>query len=54
LTAVPRFFKFAAEGDLPAMVAELRDFKDDYPGRRNLEADYLERKIPRPKLKPRL
>jgi hypothetical protein len=36
------------------MVAELRDFKDFYPERRNLEANYLERRIPRPNLKPRL
>jgi Bacterial toxin homologue of phage lysozyme, C-term len=54
LTTVPRFLRFATEGDLPAMIAELRDFKDFHPERRNLEADYLERNIPRPKLKPRL
>jgi Bacterial toxin homologue of phage lysozyme, C-term len=54
LTTVPRFLKFATEANLPGMIAELRNFKDDHPERRNLEADYLERNIPRPKLKPRL
>jgi Bacterial toxin homologue of phage lysozyme, C-term len=54
LTTVPRFLKLATEANLPGIVAELRNFKDDHPERRNLEADYLERNISRPKLKPRL
>ncbi|MGH6942764.1 MAG: pesticin C-terminus-like muramidase, partial [Geminicoccaceae bacterium] len=54
LRTVPRFLKFATAGDLPAMVGELRDFNNDYPDRRNREADYLERNIPVPQLKPRL
>jgi Bacterial toxin homologue of phage lysozyme, C-term len=50
----PRFFKAATAGDIAAMLKELRSFGDPYPSRRNLEADYLERNLPRPKLKPRL
>lgn len=32
----------ATSGDWPALVDNLRDFGDDYPTRRNREADYLE------------
>lgn len=38
----PRFYKFAFAGDIPAVIDELRNFGDDYPTRRNKEADYLE------------
>lgn len=38
----PTFWKHAIAQDWPAMVAELRDFGDRYPTRRNKEADYLE------------
>jgi hypothetical protein len=50
----PRFFRAATAGNITAMLKELRGSGDPYPSRRNLEADYLERNLPRPKLKPRL
>jgi hypothetical protein len=38
----PKFFKYVTRNMWVNAVAELRDFGDDYPIRRNLEADYLE------------
>ena len=38
----PTFWRHATNQDWTAMVAELRDFGDRYPTRRNKEADYLE------------
>jgi len=40
---VPKFWTHALGQDVEAMVAELRDFGDDFPTRRNREADYLEK-----------
>jgi hypothetical protein len=38
----PTFWRYATSGDWDMVLAELRDFKDSYPTRRNKEADYLE------------
>lgn len=38
----PRFFKYATRGQWDKVVQELRNFGDDYPVRRNKEADLLE------------
>ena len=40
--AAPRFWRAAIAQDWTEVIAELRDFGDDYPRRRNKEADYLE------------
>ena len=40
--AAPRFWDAAAAQDWRSVIAELRDFGDNYPRRRNKEADYLE------------
>lgn len=42
---VPKFWKAATSLDIKATIAELRDFGDSYPTRRNKEADYLENHI---------
>ena len=39
--ACPRFWRAVVAQDWPAAVAELRDFGDAYPTRRNAEADLL-------------
>ena len=38
----PNFWKHSLKVDLPKVLAELRNFGDKYPTRRNKEADYLE------------
>lgn len=38
----PRFSQFAGKGQWDKVVKELRNFKDEYPTRRNREADYLQ------------
>lgn len=38
----PKFWGFTTSGDWGAAIDELRDFKDDYGPRRNIEADLLE------------
>lgn len=40
---VPKFWRAATTLDVKGMVAELRNFGDAYPTRRNKEADYLEK-----------
>lgn len=42
---VPKFWKHITSLDLKNAIAELRDFGDSYPTRRNKEADYLEGKL---------
>lgn len=39
----PKFWRACVANDWSSMVAELRDFGDRYPTRRNREADHLER-----------
>lgn len=39
--AAPNFWRQATTGDLVGLVANLRDFGDRYPTRRNREADFL-------------
>jgi hypothetical protein len=41
-TRTPTFWKAVAEQRWADAIAQLRDFKDNYPTRRNLEADYVE------------
>lgn len=43
-TETPKFWGYVTSGDWVGAVKELRNFKDDFPSRRNLEADYLEGK----------
>ena len=38
----PTFWRLATDDDWDGVIAELRDFGDSYPTRRNREADYLE------------
>ena len=38
----PKFIRYAADGKWNMVLEELRNFGDDYPTRRNKEADYLE------------
>lgn len=45
LKRTPNFFKEVLNDNIEGVVAELRDFGDDYSSRRNLEADYLINKI---------
>lgn len=45
--ATPRFWAAVTGGRWTDAVAELRDFGDDYPSRRNVEADLLEQAIAR-------
>lgn len=42
---VPRFAGYAAKGQWPKVMNELRNFKDEYPSRRNKEADILEQDL---------
>lgn len=39
---VPKFWSYATSHNWSNMIEELRDFGDNFPTRRNLEADYLE------------
>lgn len=41
-TKTPTFWKAVAEQRWADAIAQLRDFKDNYPTRRNLEADYVQ------------
>jgi len=43
-TETPKFWGYVTSGDWVAAAKELRNFKDDFSSRRNLEADYLEGK----------
>lgn len=43
---VPKFWARAASQDWHGVIAELRNFGDDYPSRRNREADYLATALP--------
>jgi len=42
---VPKFWAAATAGDWGSVIEELRDFGDDFPTRRNKEADYLEKEL---------
>lgn len=42
----PKFWACAIRRDASGMIAELRDFGDRYPARRNAEADYLATHLP--------
>ena len=42
---VPRFAGYAAKGQWSKVMNELRNFKDEYPTRRNREADILEQDL---------
>lgn len=42
---VPKFWKAITDLDIKLTIAELRDFGDHYPTRRNKEADYLEQNL---------
>jgi GH24 family phage-related lysozyme (muramidase) len=42
---VPRFANYAVKGQWPKVMNELRNFKDEYPSRRNKEADILEQDL---------
>lgn len=54
LRRTPKFFEAALNDDSEAVIKELRDFKDDYPSRRNSEADYLMEKLQNQNLKKKL
>ena len=41
-TETPRFWKAATTGDWDGVETELRNFEDEYPTRRNLEANFLQ------------
>jgi GH24 family phage-related lysozyme (muramidase) len=41
----PRLANYAIKGHWPKVVSELRNFKDEYPTRRNREADILEQEL---------
>ena len=43
-TETPKFWGYVTSGDWVAAAKELRNFKDDFPSRRKLEANYLEGK----------
>jgi hypothetical protein len=44
----PHFWALAVVQDWPRMIAQLRNFGDKYPTRRNKEADYLRPLVPPP------
>ena len=43
-TETPKFWGYVTSGDWVAAAKELRNFKDEFPSRRKLEANYLEGK----------
>ena len=43
----PNFWRIVTNQDWPKAIRALRNFNDRYPTRRNLEADYLEKNLPK-------